>query len=92
MRCIASICPRRIARTRRPPLWKDENKSDEVISGDAFDLSTDHTLYVEGIAASASPRDVGITATYTPGALGADFTVLGTDASDVVNLTVGWAT
>jgi hypothetical protein len=42
-----------------------------------------------GIAASSVARDVAITAKYTPGALGSAFTVYGTTATDVVNLTVG---
>ncbi len=70
-------------------IWKDRSKNAEVINNSTeLDISMDHSLYIEGIAASTRLRDVEIKAKYTPGPLGLGFTVKGTKAEDLVKVTV----
>ena len=70
-------------------LWKDRNKNQEIFSGvTELSVTTEHTIYAEGIEASDNLRDVEIKARYTPGTLGPDFTFQGDPAEDIVNLTV----
>ncbi|MBN1853851.1 MAG: hypothetical protein JW829_14050 [Pirellulales bacterium] len=71
-------------------LWKNEERTEEILSGSTeLEIYLDHRLYVQGICESLYPIDTFVQITYDPGVLNpAIYTILGTDASDTVRLTV----